>query len=176
MGGEQIRQQLAGVVEPGRAVVSHVREEPRRAEATGQGERGAGHQGRCKSRHQRVGVEREASTHSRHPQVRVRASSPCGCPSSAVGVACSARPWARHDVPEVKSNTQRASTSGSAGATGPFWPAVVIGPGLLQRLLERLTRGRRIVSVGESVRDEDPTWERHSLSAPPAAAPRDEAR
>ncbi len=40
----------------------------------------------------------------------------------------------------------------------------MIGPGLLQRLLEGLTRGGRIVFVGKSVRDEDPTWKLHPLS------------
>ena len=42
---------------------------------------------------------------------------------------------------------------------------VVFGPGGLQCLLERLTRGRRLVPVGEAVRDEDPTWECHPLGA-----------
>ena len=41
----------------------------------------------------------------------------------------------------------------------------MIGPGRLQCLLERLARGLRLVSVGEAVRDEDPSWERHSLGA-----------
>src|ERR1700722_15246663 len=43
----------------------------------------------------------------------------------------------------------------------------MIGPGLLQRLLEGFTQGGRIVTVGKSVRDEDPTWEFHAISARP---------
>ena len=42
---------------------------------------------------------------------------------------------------------------------------LVVGPGRSECLFERLTRGRRLVRVGESVRDEDPTRECHSLGA-----------
>ena len=69
------------------------------------------------------------------------------------------------DVPDVKSSAQRASTSGSAGAGSALTSRVVVGPGCLQCLLERLTRGRRLVPVGETVRDEDPSRECHSLGA-----------
>ncbi len=43
--------------------------------------------------------------------------------------------------------------------------SVVNGPGCLQCLLQGLARGRWLVSVGETVRDEDPSREVHSLGA-----------
>ncbi len=42
---------------------------------------------------------------------------------------------------------------------------VVIGPGCLQCLLERLTGDCRFVQVGEAVRDQDPSWECHAFGA-----------
>ena len=162
--GQQIRQQLAGVVEPGGAVVPHVRKEPRRAEATGHRKRGAGHERRGKSGHQRVGVEQghrrvadvlgSELEHHRHAVARGQQSTL----RAAHRLGRGRRSGCEEQRPEC--------VHVGVGRRGPVLTSrVVIGPGRLQRLLERLTRGRRLVSVGEAVRDEDPSRERHSLGA-----------
>ena len=162
--GQQIRQQLAGVVEPGGAVVAHVGKEPRRAEATGQGKRGAGHQRRSESGHQRVGVEqghrrvadvlRSELEHHGHPVARGQ--------QSTLRAAHRLGRGRRSGCEEQRPESVHVGVGRSSPAlTSRF----VIGPGCLQCLLERLTRGRRLVPVGETVRDEDPSRECHSLGA-----------
>ena len=142
----------------------HVGKEPRRAEATGHGKRGAGHQRRSKSGHQRVGVEqghrrvadvlRSELEHHGHPVARGQQSTL----RAAHRLGRGRRSGCEEQRPE--------SVHVGVGQSSPALTSrVVIGPGRLQCLLERLTRGRRLVSVGETVRDEDPTWECHSLGA-----------
>ncbi len=165
-GGQQVRQKLAGVVEPGGSVVPHVGKEPRRAEATGQGERGTGHQRRSEAGHQRVGVEEghgciadvvpSELEHHGHPVARGQQSALCAAHRLGRG----RRSGSEEQHPE------RVDVGIGAGRLAPALTfRLPVAPGSLQCLLEGLTPGGRLVPVGETVRDEDPARECHSLGA-----------
>ena len=75
------------------------------------------------------------------------------------------------DVPEVNSSAHRTSTSRFAGATSCGAPALLRGPGCVERSAERLARGGRIVAVGEALGDEDAAGQIDLLRSPHRAAP-----